>query len=62
MARKEDIDLAISILRFEFETLTPLERLKYLDKLKDKYCFYCGAAMIENACSTCRNVNRKYLQ
>jgi hypothetical protein len=54
--------LAISVLRVEFENLSPLERLKHLDKLKELYCFYCGAEMSGDICFTCKNVNRKYLQ
>jgi hypothetical protein len=57
-----NIALAISVLKVEFENLSPLERLKHLDKLKEKYCFHCGAEKCEDVCSTCRNVNRKYLQ
>lgn len=62
MEMNKEIELAISVLRVGFETLTPLERLKYLDKLRELYCFYCGAEMYSDVCTICKNVNRKYLQ
>ena len=53
------IELAINVLKDKFGNISPLERLRYLDKLKDRYCFNCGATMIGDICTTCRNINRK---